>query len=163
MTNEREMNVMGTEHAEEPRDGHDAPATLEETMNAIDEAEAKAEQTQGTVEASSPEPSAHGLTPAIIEQGVVDMLHTIYDPEIPVDIYELGLIYEVNVDDDGMTEIRMTLTSPACPVAGSLPGEVEDKARMVAGVTDARVELVWDPPWNPDMMSEDAKLELGFF
>lgn len=165
MTNEREMNVMGTEHADEPRQEQDAPPTLDETMNAIDEAEAEAEAVhdQEAVEATSPEPSAQGLTPTIIEQGVVDMLHTIYDPEIPVDIYELGLIYEVNVDDEGMTEIRMTLTSPACPVAGSLPGEVEDKARMVAGVTDARVELVWDPPWNPDMMSEDAKLELGFF
>jgi len=90
-------------------------------------------------------------------------LQTVYDPEIPVNIYELGLIYDVDVDDAGETKIRMTLTSPACPVAGSLPGEVEQKAADVDGVTNASVELVWDPPWNMEMMSEAAKVQLGFF
>jgi FeS assembly SUF system protein len=98
-----------------------------------------------------------------IEREVVAALKTCYDPEIPVNIYELGLIYEVRVDAAGGVVVRMTLTSPACPVAGSLPGEVADKVRSVAGVTDARVDLVWDPPWDKEMMSEAAKLELGFF
>jgi FeS assembly SUF system protein len=98
-----------------------------------------------------------------IEAAVVAALKTCYDPEIPVDIYELGLVYGVRVDAEGAVEVRMTLTSPACPVAGSLPGEVESKVRGVAGVKSARVELVWDPPWDKEMMSEAAKLELGFF
>ncbi len=98
-----------------------------------------------------------------IQAAVIEALKTCYDPEIPVDIYELGLIYEVNVEDEGIVEIKMTLTSPACPVAGSLPGEVEAKARTVDGVREARVELVWDPPWDKEMMSEGAKVKLGFF
>jgi FeS assembly SUF system protein len=103
------------------------------------------------------------VDPAGIEAAVVAALKTCYDPEIPVDIYELGLVYGVRVDADGAVEVRMTLTSPACPVAGSLPGEVESKVRTVPGVKSARVELVWDPPWDKEMMSEAAKLELGFF
>jgi FeS assembly SUF system protein len=94
---------------------------------------------------------------------VVEALKTCYDPEIPVDIYELGLVYEVLVDPDARVKVTMTLTSPACPVAGSLPGEVEQKVREVPGVRDAVVELVWDPPWDKEMMSEAAKLRLGFF
>ena len=98
-----------------------------------------------------------GLKNAIVEQ-----IKTIFDPEIPVNIYDLGLIYEVNVDEKGQVEVIMTLTSPACPVAGSLPGEVEEVVMNVDGVEDAVVELVFDPPWNKDMMSEEAKFELGF-
>lgn len=93
---------------------------------------------------------------------IVEALKTVYDPEIPVDIYELGLIYEINVDDERNVEVIMTLTSPSCPVAGSLPQEVEDKVARVDGVTEACVELVFEPPWNQEMMSEEAQLELGF-
>ena len=96
-----------------------------------------------------------------VKQGVVDVLRTVYDPEIPVNIYELGLIYDVSVDDEGVVDIRMTLTSPMCPVAESLPPEVEAKAASVEGVKEARVDLVWEPPWNPGMMSDEARLELG--
>jgi len=96
-----------------------------------------------------------------LKQGIVAALKTVYDPEIPVDIYELGLIYEINIADDNNVDIVMTLTSPGCPVAGSLPGEVEMKVRGVDGVKDVRVELVWDPPWGPDRMSETARLELN--
>jgi FeS assembly SUF system protein len=92
---------------------------------------------------------------------VIDVLRTVYDPEIPVNIFELGLIYKVDIDDDNHVRIDMTLTSPACPVAGSLPGEVETKVGEVEGVSGATVELVWDPPWNPSMMTEEAQLELG--
>ncbi len=98
-----------------------------------------------------------------IEQNVIAALKTCYDPEIPVNIFELGLIYNIDIEDEGDVTITMTLTSPACPVAGTLPLEVETAANNAPGVKSARVELAWDPPWNPDMMSEAAKVELGFF
>jgi FeS assembly SUF system protein len=97
-----------------------------------------------------------------LKDDIVESLKSVYDPEIPVDIYELGLIYDLTVDETGKVNIQMTLTSPACPVAGSLPGEVEAKAAAVPGVSSVDVELVWDPPWTMEMMSEAAKLELGF-
>ena len=97
----------------------------------------------------------------VIEAQVTEALRTVFDPEIPVNIYELGLIYEVKVDPSGAVDIRMTLTSPNCPAAGTLPGEVQEKAKAVPGVTDAKVEVVFDPPWDPSSMSEAAKLELG--
>ena len=103
------------------------------------------------------------VTPETLQKRVVEALKTCYDPEIPVDIYELGLIYSIDVADSREVTVTMTLTSPACPVAGTLPGEVEAKAREVEGVVSARVELVWDPPWDQEMMSDAAKLTLGFF
>jgi FeS assembly SUF system protein len=93
---------------------------------------------------------------------IVETLKTIFDPEIPVDIYELGLIYEVKISDAGVVDIDMTLTSPNCPVAESLPRDVEDKVASMEGVSSAKVEIVFDPPWTQDMMSEEAKLECGF-
>jgi FeS assembly SUF system protein len=92
---------------------------------------------------------------------VIDAIKTCYDPEIPVNIWELGLIYDVDVSPEGAVSIRMTLTSPGCPVAGTLPPEVEDKVRSVDGVTDARVDVVWEPSWSPALMSEAAKLDLN--
>lgn len=97
----------------------------------------------------------------LIEEKVIGALKQCYDPEIPVNIFELGLIYEVGIDDEANVEIKMTLTSPACPVAGSLPGEVEARVRAVPEVNDVAVKLVWNPPWDKDMMSDVAKLELG--
>jgi FeS assembly SUF system protein len=94
---------------------------------------------------------------------VMDALRTVYDPEIPVNIAELGLIYDVLVDADARVGIRMTLTAPACPAAQSLPGEVREKASKVPGVSEAKVEVVWDPPWTKERMSEAAKLQLGIF
>ena len=96
------------------------------------------------------------------EKTAIEVLKTIFDPEIPVDIYELGLIYEVKVKDDDSIDILMTLTSPSCPVAESLPLEVEEKVAGIKGVSSAKVEIVFDPPWTKDMMSEEALLELGF-
>jgi FeS assembly SUF system protein len=96
------------------------------------------------------------------QNAVIDILKTIYDPEIPVNIYELGLVYEVNVDTDNNVIVIMTLTSPSCPVAGTLPTEVEDKIKGLAGVTSAKVNLTFEPQWTHDLMSEEAKLELGF-
>lgn len=103
------------------------------------------------------------IYPLVIEAEVMEALREVYDPEIPVNIYDLGLIYDVEVDEFGFVEIDMTLTSPACPVAGTLPGEVENAVRTVPGVSDVHVELVWEPAWSMDRMSEGAKLELGFF
>jgi len=104
------------------------------------------------------EPSAHAES---LRDRVIEVLRSCYDPEIPVNIYELGLIYEVTVSAENAVQIRMTLTSPMCPVAGSLPPEVEEKVSALAGVKEAKVEVVWDPPWNPSMMSEAARLELN--
>jgi FeS assembly SUF system protein len=101
--------------------------------------------------------------PAPFQQStVIDVLKSIFDPEIPVDIYELGLIYEVKITEDGFVHIEMTLTSPNCPVAESLPADVEEKVGKIEGSTGAKVNIVFEPPWTQDMMSEEAKLELGF-
>ncbi|MBU2018417.1 MAG: SUF system Fe-S cluster assembly protein [Bacteroidetes bacterium] len=97
-----------------------------------------------------------------LENTIVAVLKTIHDPEIPVDIYELGLIYEVKIDAEKNVKIEMTLTSPNCPVAESMPREVEDKVAAIDGVYSSEVTIVFDPPWDKDMMSEEAKLELGF-
>ncbi len=112
----------------------------------------------GNMDAQNSEQNAQN-----IEEKVIEALRTVFDPEIPVNVYELGLVYGIDVDPTGVVVIRMTLTSPGCPVAGSLPPEVEQKVRAIPGVTSCRVDLVWDPPWTPSQMSEAAKLQLGFF
>ena len=98
-----------------------------------------------------------------LEGKIIEMLKTIYDPEIPVDIYELGLIYAVEIADDGAIKVEMTLTTPSCPSAQELPNQVEESIRLVPGVTDVQVEVVWDPPWDPSRMSEDARLALNMY
>ena len=125
-------------------DGH--PATAEQISEAF---------------AGTGEQSAGPIDPKKVEAAVIEALQTIYDPEIPVNIYALGLIYGVAVSEDGRAEVRMTLTAPACPVAGAIVEEVAEKAGHVEGVSTSHVKLVWDPPWSPDRMSEAAKLELG--
>ena len=99
--------------------------------------------------------------PEAIRDAIIESLRSVFDPEIPVNVYELGLIYDVKVDANGKACIRMTLTSPMCPVAELLPPEVEARAHGVPGVTSVELELVWDPPWSPDRMSEAARLDLG--
>lgn len=96
-----------------------------------------------------------------LKEQIIEVLRTCYDPEIPVDIYELGLIYEIQVDPSGMVYIQMTLTAPNCPVAGSLPQDVQTKVSAIPGIKDVKVDLVFDPPWNPSKMSQAAKLQLG--
>lgn len=116
--------------------------------------------------ADSSPPAGEDADPREIEElreRIVDTMKTVYDPEIPVNIYELGMVYEIIVEPDRRALVTMTLTSPACPVAGSLPGEVEEKLNEVEGIASGRVELVWDPPWTPERMSEAARLELGMF
>lgn len=98
-----------------------------------------------------------------LQERVIEALRTVYDPEIPVNIYELGMVYSIDIDSSGAVKIVMTLTSPGCPVVYSLPAEVEDKIRSIEGVTSVTVDLVWDPPWTPAMMSEAARLQLGLW
>ena len=100
--------------------------------------------------------------PQLLGEKIIKVLKTIFDPEIPVDIYELGLIYDVFVNEDFDAKVLMTLTSPNCPVAESLPVEVEEKVKSIKGINQVEVEMTFDPPWTKDLMSEEAKLELGF-
>ena len=111
---------------------------------------------------SNDEPSPERLAEVgKLGEAIVEALQTIYDPEIPVDIYELGLIYKIDIHDDNSATVDMTLTSPHCPVAEILPGEVQQKVASVEGVSSCTVDIVWEPPWHPSMMSEEAQLELG--
>jgi len=111
-------------------------------------------------ESSSPAPEP-GPSPAELKEQVIDVLRSCFDPEIPVNIYDLGLVYDVSVDEKGYARIVMTLTSPACPVAGTLPGEVQMRVETVPGIERADVDLVWDPPWHQGLLSEAARLQLG--
>ena len=97
-----------------------------------------------------------------LEANIIEALRTVFDPEIPVNLYDMGMIYEVKVDEKAHAYIKMTLTSPSCPVAGTLPGEVDVKVQSVEGIETTEVELVWDPPWSMEKLSEAAKLQLGF-
>ena len=148
--------------------GRSETKTVRETETqkaAVDEAPASPPTPEpAPATAPTPEPApAAAATPATgLEPQVIEVLKTVYDPEIPVDIYELGLIYAIEIHEDATAHIKMTLTSPMCPVAEILPQEVEEKVRSVEGIEDVTMELVWDPPWNPDMMSEAAKLTLNF-
>ena len=144
-------------------DEHETPeASTSSTPSAASAATAA---TAAPTAASLPAPDAPGVTdlsPAMqIRDRCIAVLKTVYDPEIPVDIYELGLVYGVDVNDDAEVNVTMTLTTPMCPVAETLPVEVEDKVRNVLGVKDVNLDLVWDPPWSVDMMSDAARLELN--
>jgi FeS assembly SUF system protein len=130
------------------------------TEGAVDSAMARAQ----AILADAPEDVATKDRQARVEgtgQQIIEALRTVYDPEIPVNIYELGLIYKIDIEDDDRVLLEMTLTSPHCPVAETLPGEVEQKVAAVEGVSSCEVKVVWDPPWNPSMMTEEAQLELG--
>lgn len=124
------------------------------------EFERKRDYLAGFLAGDAPE-EPNGGAGSDLQASVVDVLKSIYDPEIPVDIYELGLIYNVEISEDGDATITMTLTTPHCPVAESLPQEVELRVLSVPGIRDAVVNLVWDPPWDPSKMSDEARLELG--
>ncbi len=117
----------------------------------------------GSATPGMPVPGASGKqAPQQIHDEIILMMRTVYDPEIPVNIYDLGLIYNVDVSENGHVDIQMTLTAPNCPAAEELPAEVQRKAQSVDGVVDVDLDLVWEPPWTKDMMSDAARLELGF-
>lgn len=135
-------------------------------MHPITSGEASSQATSAAVATENPEVPAGPL--GAMERietydKVIEVLHTCYDPEIPVDIYELGLIYEVKVEESGEVQVKMTLTAPNCPAAQSLPAEVKYKVEGVAKVTSANVDVVWDPPWDMTKMTEAARLQLGMF
>jgi FeS assembly SUF system protein len=135
-----------------------------ENLSAPAEPEAKAAAAQAETDTQQPaaqEMACGGEGADALKEKVVEAVRTCYDPEIPVNIYELGLIYDIIINPASEVTVKMTLTSPACPAAMSLPGEVEDKIRVTAKPKDVKVEVVWDPPWTPDMMSEAARLQLG--
>jgi FeS assembly SUF system protein len=116
----------------------------------------------GTEQEPNPEAAKAGLEVVNLYDQIIEAIKTVYDPEIPVNIYELGLIYEVNIGEHGKIDVLMTLTSPGCPAAGMLPGDVEEKVRSVKGTGDVKVEVTFEPPWDQSMMTDEAKLELGF-
>jgi len=125
---------------------------------------AKAATSAAASPEATPVPEGDGDPDATpLERAIVDAIKTVFDPEIPVNVYEIGLIYNIDVQPDGKVAVKMTLTSPACPSAQELPAEVKDRVEGVAGVSSCDVEIVWDPTWNPSMMSEAARLQLGFF
>ena len=115
-----------------------------------------------SIEPTATTPLSQAELDALTDQ-LIEKLKTVFDPEIPVDIFELGLIYKIDVDDDMKVDIDMTLTAPGCPVAGQMPGWVEEAVRRVPGVKDVKVTMTFDPPWDPSRMSEEAKLELNMF
>ena len=145
---ESEAEAQTEAPQESPREPEEAAAPSQET-----DADAPPEAAADTSQTS--------LDPRAIEEGIVAAVKTVFDPEIPVNIHDLGLIYEVSVDESGMAYVKMTLTAPNCPAAGILPGQVESSARSVPGVKGVKLDLVFDPPWSPDRMSEAARLELG--
>lgn len=112
---------------------------------------------------NEPKSATHATPDAPLREKVVEAIQGIYDPEIPVNIYDLGLIYSIDINEQSEVDVTMTLTAPACPVAGSLPGQVENTIKAVEGVADATVELVWDPPWHKELMTDEARLTLGLF
>ena len=140
---------------------------LDRFLNGEEEGQDSSDATEPAKSAKSadaePSVDASDLVPpsAAIREAIITVLKEIYDPEIPVNIYEMGLIYEVDVAEDGKTKVVMTLTTPHCPVAETMPGEVEMRVANVAGVTSVDLDLVWDPPWDMSKMSDEARLELG--
>jgi FeS assembly SUF system protein len=124
--------------------------------------EKKTEENKPEEKSETNEQSVKPVDPEVLKEEVIKVLRSCYDPEIPVNIYELGLIYDINIEANGDVLVMMTLTSPACPVAGTLPVEVQEKLKEHPMINNARVEITFDPPWSFDNMSEEAKLELGF-
>ncbi len=160
--------MMDTDHQGEPKftveevESASPPprARVEDAESPADKLERKRDYLEGFL-AQKPQGAAPGEPGGDLYEAVIAALKDIFDPEIPVNIYDLGLIYGVDVADDGGVAVTMTLTTPHCPVAESMPGEVELRVGAVPGVRDAEVNLVWDPPWDPAKMSDEARLELG--
>ena len=160
MNQERKIGFEEVGEAPRPPKARVQDAPLTDATSAAETFERKKDYLAGFL-AQEPTPVAAGEPGGDIYERVIDALKEIYDPEIPVNIYDLGLIYEVQVSPESHVKVLMTLTTPNCPVAESMPGEVELRVGSVAGVGNAEVELVWDPPWDPQKMSDEAKLELG--
>ncbi|QSB45126.1 SUF system Fe-S cluster assembly protein [Altererythrobacter sp. FM1] len=157
MNEERNISVEEVDTVDKPRRASVDDAQQESPAEKL---ERKRDYLEGFL-AQKPQPTHEGEPGGAVYESIISALKEIYDPEIPVNIYDLGLIYAVEVTDDGDAKVTMTLTTPHCPVAESMPGEVELRVATVPGVRDAEVALVWDPPWGPDKMTDEARLELG--
>ena len=157
MNEERKIEVEEVEAVAPPPRARVGDAGVE---TAGDKLERKKDYLEGFL-AQKPQAASPSAPGGDLYEAVIAALKDIYDPEIPVNIYDLGLIYGVEVDDEGGAHVTMTLTTPHCPVAESMPGEVELRVASVPGIRDAEVNLVWDPPWGPDRMTDEARLELG--
>jgi FeS assembly SUF system protein len=154
MGEEKKIEMEEVDGVATPPRARVTPETPAETF------ERKRDYLAGFLAEKKPDPGKGGFGGAL-QEAVIEALKSIYDPEIPVDIYELGLIYDVAISEDGDAVVTMTLTTPHCPVAESMPAEVELRVLSVPGIRDAEVKLVWDPPWDPSKMSDEARLELG--
>jgi FeS assembly SUF system protein len=154
MNEERKIETEQVDAVAPPPRGRVTPETATETF------ERKRDYLAGFLSGET-KPADDVPASEDLKNSVIDALKSIYDPEIPVDIYELGLIYDVEISEDGDAVVTMTLTTPHCPVAESLPNEVELRVLSVPGIRDSEVKLVWDPPWDPSKMSDEARLELG--
>ena len=154
MGEEKKIEMEEVDGVDIPPRARVAPETPAETFGR------KRDYLAGFLAEKKPEPGKGGPG-GELQEAVIEALKSIYDPEIPVDIYELGLIYDVAISEDGDAVVTMTLTTPHCPVAESMPAEVELCVLSVPGIRDAEVKLVWDPPWDPSKMSDEARLELG--
>lgn len=165
MNDESKFKIEEVEAVTAPRkarvdDAIDTPSTQDDA--AVDTLERKPDYLQGFLDqAPAPADKSAGASGGALYEAVIDTLKSIYDPEIPVNIYDLGLIYGVDITDDAHAIVTMTLTTPNCPVAESMPGEIEMQVGSVPGIGHSEVVLVWDPPWDPGKMSDEAKLELG--
>lgn len=149
--------------AQSDREGQAAAGVAAHSPQALPAASSSAPPPAAVAPAPITDSPSRSIQRKLLEGKVIEAIRQVYDPEIPVNLYDLGLIYEIAVADDNSVKVKMTLTAPACPVAGSLPGEVERRIENVPEVKSADVELVWDPPWTRDRMSEAAQLELGLF
>ena len=156
MNEERKIEVKEVESVAPPPRARVTPETAAETFGR------KRDYLTGFLSGETkPADAPEAAAAEDLKESVIDALKSVYDPEIPVDIYELGLIYDVAISEDGDAVVTMTLTTPHCPVAESMPAEVELRVLSVPGIRDAEVKLVWDPPWDPSKMSDEARLELG--
>jgi len=154
------QQAFGTRHSES---GIRASEFVAESASSPEERGAIEETAAKAPEAPASEPSQPAVDVSVLEGQVKDALRTVYDPEIPINVYELGLIYEIQVEPTGQVNIQMTLTAPSCPEAQFIPGRVEQVIREIPGVSGAKVDLVWEPPWTPVKMTEAARLQLGIF
>jgi FeS assembly SUF system protein len=138
---------------------------MEDAKITTETADAEAQASAPPVADAAPAPASAIPTDELarITDDIVSALKTVYDPEIPADIYELGLIYKIDIEDDRTVKIKMTLTAPGCPVAGEMPGWVQNAVGAVEGVSDVEVDMVFDPPWTPDRMSEEAQVAVGWY
>ena len=160
-TDDTKDETSESELSDKPVDASTLPETSEEKSEDEGSENLTYIESSGPSENEEEASAGEPVDKEALKGRVEEMMRTIFDPEIPVNVYDIGLIYKIEPRDDGIVELIMTLITPNCPAAGILPGEVESKARSVDGVKDVEFELTFDPPWNPDMMSEGAKLELG--